>query len=204
MIVFDLCCAAGDHRFEAWFASSDSFAEQRARDLIACPVCGDVRIEKAVMAPRIGAKSNQLIVPAPTLPTDSAASNEISPELVRKIVAEIAAKQAEMLPQSRWVGRDFADAARAMHEGRAPGVAQEFLAGRLRHLDEIAEHGVVLDARAADLHGQEWPLETYPRMSEWIRHSHSGIDLEWPYRRRWLTGLGTSEWMRAFPFPGPS
>ena len=120
MIVFDLCCAAGDHRFEAWFASSDSFAEQRARDLIACPVCGDVRIEKAVMAPRIGAKSNQLIVPAPTLPTDSAASNEISPELVRKIVAEIAAKQAEMLPQSRWVGRDFADAARAMHEGRAP------------------------------------------------------------------------------------
>lgn len=120
MIVFDLCCAAGDHRFEAWFASSDSFAEQRARDLIACPVCGDVRIEKAVMAPRIGAKSNQLIVPAPTPPTDSAASNEISPELVRKIVAEIAAKQAEMLPQSRWVGRDFADAARAMHEGRAP------------------------------------------------------------------------------------
>ncbi|BBB09541.1 DUF1178 family protein [Sphingopyxis sp. EG6] len=120
MIVFDLCCAAGDHRFEAWFASSESFAEQRARDLIACPVCGDVRIEKAVMAPRIGAKSNQLIVPAPPPPTDSAASNEISPELVRKIVAEIAAKQAEMLPQSRWVGRDFADAARAMHEGRAP------------------------------------------------------------------------------------
>ncbi len=120
MIVFDLCCAAGDHRFEAWFASSDSFAEQRARDLIACPVCGDVRIEKAVMAPRIGAKSNQLIVPAPTPSPDSAASNEISPELVRKIVAEIAAKQAEMLPQSRWVGRDFADAARAMHEGRAP------------------------------------------------------------------------------------
>ena len=120
MIVFDLCCAAGDHRFEAWFASSDSFAEQRACDLIACPVCGDVRIEKAVMVPRIGAKSNQLIVPAPTPITDSAASNEISPELVRKIVAEIAAKQAEMLPQSRWVGRDFADAARAMHEGRAP------------------------------------------------------------------------------------
>lgn len=25
-----------------------------------------------------------------------------------------------MLPQSRWVGREFADAARAMHEGRAP------------------------------------------------------------------------------------
>ena len=34
MIVFDLCCAAGDHRFEAWFASSDSFVDQQARRLL--------------------------------------------------------------------------------------------------------------------------------------------------------------------------
>ena len=117
MIVFDLCCGAGDHRFEAWFASSYSFAEQQVRGLINCPICGDGEIKKAVMAPRVGAKSNrQTIAPAPA---GSSASNEPSPELVRKVIAEIAAKQAEMLPQSRWVGRDFADAARAMHEGRA-------------------------------------------------------------------------------------
>lgn len=119
MIVFDLSCAAGDHRFEAWFASSDSFADQQARGLIGCPVCGDCAVKKAVMAPRIGAKSNQLTVQAPTTRDDGAAAGQISPELVRKMMAEIAAKQAEMLPQSRWVGRDFADAARAMHEGRA-------------------------------------------------------------------------------------
>jgi len=69
------------------------------------------------MAPRVGAKSNQMsAVPAPA-PAET--SNEPSPELVRKVLAEIAAKQAEMLPQSRWVGREFANAARAMHEGRA-------------------------------------------------------------------------------------
>lgn len=129
MIVFDLCCAGGAHRFEAWFASSDSYANQRERGLIACPICGDTDVAKAVMAPRVGAKSNQL---ATTLaPTDSrravsapepatVAGRAPSPELIRHMVAEIAAKQAEMLPQSRWVGRDFADAARAMHEGRAP------------------------------------------------------------------------------------
>ena len=72
------------------------------------------------MAPRVGAKSNQLTVQAPTKADDGAVTNEISPEVVRKVMAEIAAKQAEMLPQSRGVGRDFADAARAMHEGRAP------------------------------------------------------------------------------------
>lgn len=119
MIVFDLCCAAGDHRFEAWFASSDSFADQQARGLIGCPVCGDSDVKKAVMAPRIGAKSNQLAVQAPPTPDDAAATGEISPELVRKMMGAIAAQQAEMLPQSRWVGRDFAAAARAMHEGRA-------------------------------------------------------------------------------------
>ncbi len=117
MIVFDLCCAAGDHRFEAWFASSDSFADQQARGLIACPICGDSDVRKAVMAPRVGAKSNQQAVAKPAIaaPID----NDPSPELVRRVIAEIAAKQAEMLPHSRWVGRDFAAAARAMHEGRA-------------------------------------------------------------------------------------
>jgi len=116
LIVFDLCCT-GDHRFEAWFASSESFADQRARGLIACPVCGDVEVKKAVMAPRVGAKSNQMPVAAAA--PAAADASEPTPELVRKVIAEIAAKQAEMLPQSRWVGRDFADAARAMHEGRA-------------------------------------------------------------------------------------
>jgi len=116
LIVFDLCCA-GDHRFEAWFASSDSFGEQQARGLISCPVCGDADVKKAVMAPRVGAKTNrQLSAPPPATPPGSA---EPSPELIRKMLADIAAKQAEILPQSRWVGRDFADAARAMHEGRA-------------------------------------------------------------------------------------
>lgn len=122
MIVFDLSCAAGDHRFEAWFASSESFADQQARGLIACPVCGDSHVRKAVMAPRVGAKSNQQAAPAPTpaVPAAAPADGGPSPELVRRVIAEIAAKQAEMLPQSRWVGREFADAARAMHEGRAP------------------------------------------------------------------------------------
>ena len=116
MIVFDLCCP-GDHRFEAWFASSDSFADQQARGLIACPVCGDADVKKAVMAPRVGAKSNQVTNAAS--PPPATPPGEPGPELVRKVLAEIAARQAEMLPQSRWVGREFADAARAMHEGRA-------------------------------------------------------------------------------------
>src|SRR3546814_7158852 len=89
MIVFDLCCAAGDHRFEAWFASSDGFADQQARGLIACPVCGDSAVKKAAMAPRVGAKSNQAAIAPVSKTTDP----EPGPELVRKLLAGIAAKQ---------------------------------------------------------------------------------------------------------------
>jgi hypothetical protein len=37
MIVFDLECRAGGHRFEGWFASSEDFASQQARGLVVCP-----------------------------------------------------------------------------------------------------------------------------------------------------------------------
>ena len=125
MIVFDLCCTAGDHRFEAWFASSDSFADQQRRGLIACPICGDSAVKKAVMAPRVGAKSNQAVGSPAGVAAGQAAGP--GPDPVRKLIADIAAKQAEMLPQSRWVGRDFAAAARAMHEGR---VAEDLIHGQ--------------------------------------------------------------------------
>lgn len=139
MIVFDLRCAAGDHRFEAWFASSDSFVDQQARGLIACPVCGDGEVRKAAMAPRVGAKSNQR--PATAGPPAVPAAGEPSPELVRKVIAEIAAKQAEMLPRSRWVGRDFANAARAMHEGR---VAEDLIHGQAspEEAQELHDDGI--------------------------------------------------------------
>lgn len=145
MIVFDLACAHG-HRFEGWFNSSAGFAEQRERRLIACPICSDIEVDKAVMAPRLTAKGNQRseapadvpadtkVVPMTTAPAGDAALSEA---MMRALVAAVAAKQAEMLPQSRWVGRDFAPAARAMHEGRA-------------EVELI--HGSVSPQEAADLH----------------------------------------------------
>jgi hypothetical protein len=127
MIVFDLACSHG-HRFEAWFASSASFAEQQARGLIACPICNDSAVTKAVMAPRLAPKGNQRgAAPAPdaagsAVPVPMTTASDLpapTAAQMRAMLAAVAAHQAEMLPKSRWVGRDFAPAARAMHEGRA-------------------------------------------------------------------------------------
>jgi hypothetical protein len=53
MILFMLRCARG-HQFEGWFRDGDGFEAQQKAGEISCPECGETRVEKAVMAPRIG------------------------------------------------------------------------------------------------------------------------------------------------------
>jgi hypothetical protein len=62
MILYDLACRNG-HVFEAWFASGAAFESQRKARKIGCPDCGDHRVKKAPMAPRI-AKGAQAPVKA--------------------------------------------------------------------------------------------------------------------------------------------
>jgi hypothetical protein len=114
MIVFDLECQQLGHRFEGWFASSDDYAAQQARGLLCCPQCGSAEVAKAVMAPSIGRKGNQL--PAPR-PDRKPVAGGAMPAEAREMMAKLATMQAEALKQSTWVGEGFADASRAMHYG---------------------------------------------------------------------------------------
>ena len=52
MIVFDLTCG-NDHGFEAWFPSSEAYDKQRRARKVRCPVCGDAKIAKGLMAPSV-------------------------------------------------------------------------------------------------------------------------------------------------------
>lgn len=122
MIVYDLACQAGDHRFEGWFGSSDDFDAQRARGLVTCPVCGSEEVVKAVMAPHVGRKGNQLpAVTAPAAPGRAVKPQPMAttpmPHEAVAMLRAVAAMQAEVLKQSTWVGDRFADDARAMHYG---------------------------------------------------------------------------------------
>ena len=107
MIVFDLRCEAGGHVFEGWFGSTGDYEDQKGRGLVACPLCGDVRVGKAVMAPRVGAKGNQ----GPDVPAD--------PQAMKAMLAAMANAQKEMLEKSSYVGERFADEARAIHLGES-------------------------------------------------------------------------------------
>jgi len=126
MIVFDLECLAGGHRFEGWFGSSEEFDRQKGRGLLSCPQCGSAHVVKAPMAPNLGRKGNQLS-PAraaqkqasakstPSMP-GPVASGPLPPEAA-KLMQALSRMQTEALKDSRWVGDSFAEDARAMHYG---------------------------------------------------------------------------------------
>lgn len=118
MIVFDLSCGQG-HRFEGWFGSSDDFASQKARGLLSCPQCGSAEVTKAPMAPAVPKKGNQVANPVPdAMPAGATGlSNAPLPPEVQHALAKLAEAQARALKDSRWVGKAFADDARAMHYG---------------------------------------------------------------------------------------
>lgn len=116
MIVFDLQCTK-QHVFEAWFGSTADYDAQRGRGLVSCPICGDEQVEKAVMAPRVGAKGNQLTAPAPA---PQSAMMAPAPAEAKEMLRALAEVQRQILAKSDYVGERFADEARSIHLGEAP------------------------------------------------------------------------------------
>jgi hypothetical protein len=127
MIIFDLRCEPQGHVFEAWFGSSEEFEAQRGRGLVACPVCGTAAVDKAPMAPRVGAKGNR--------------SGGLAPAAVKAALAGMAEAQKQMLAASEHVGERFPDEARAIHLGdsEARAIHGEATA---EQADELREEGI--------------------------------------------------------------
>src|SRR3954447_25184013 len=117
MIVFDLQCRDGGETFEAWFGSSADYEAQTAGGLVQCPFCRSANVIKAPMAPQVPRKGSD------------------GP------LARIAELQAEMLKDSRWVGDEFAETARAMHSGDAEP-EQVHGNATLAQAKSLAEEGV--------------------------------------------------------------
>lgn len=107
MILYDLQCAKG-HRFEAWFKDGAAYDDLSGKRKLACPLCGDRKVDKAVMAPRIGkSRSTQADQPV-AMPNKAVMGEHLKAlrELRRKIE-----------DSCDYVGDDFAEEARKIHYG---------------------------------------------------------------------------------------
>jgi hypothetical protein len=114
MIRYSLRCESG-HEFESWFQDSGSFDKQAKRKLVACPVCDSVKVEKAIMAPRIARKRGGKR--ASTLPNESAAPTPIVMSPENELRAKLRELRDFVKSNAEDVGQRFPAEARKMHYG---------------------------------------------------------------------------------------
>ncbi len=133
MIKFTLACEAG-HDFEGWFGSSDEFADQSARDLVSCPYCGSVKVEKALMAPSVTTtKTKDKIKQKVAVATVGNAQ--------RAMYAEMKEMRDKIIANSENVGERFPEEARKIHYGEAEerGIYGD---ASLKDVKELVDEGV--------------------------------------------------------------
>ena len=123
MIRYALRCER-DHAFESWFQDSSAFETQVKRKLVNCPICNSVKVEKAIMAPRIVSKKGREVAPA--LPAPQPAPAPAAPEtgstpLMMAHERELRTKLKELrdhiVKNADNVGARFPNEARKMHYG---------------------------------------------------------------------------------------
>jgi hypothetical protein len=129
MIRYALVCDK-HHEFESWFANSAAYEKQARRGLVTCPSCGSVKVEKALMTPRL-ARTNPSFDPqspseAPAPPSaveaqpDAAASPApvaiMSPQ-EREFRQKLRELRDHLVKNAEDVGQRFSEEARKMHYG---------------------------------------------------------------------------------------
>ena len=122
MIRYTLRCER-EHTFESWFQDSSAYDSQVKRKLVSCPVCESVKIDKAIMAPRIvGKKDRERAEPvaAPAAPTETPVAAGSTPLLMaqeRELRAKIKELRDHIVKNADNVGEKFPNEARKMHYG---------------------------------------------------------------------------------------
>jgi len=106
-----MACAKG-HEFEGWFKDSAAYDLQESDGTLACPLCGDAHVKKAIMAPSVKTsvtKAKGNITPAP--PLSSADSKKLRQFVAgyRKFIKE----------NADYVGPRFPEEARKIHYGES-------------------------------------------------------------------------------------
>lgn len=133
MKVYNLACEQ-HHCFEGWFGSEDDYLSQSARQLIVCPVCDSVKVDRLPSAPHLN-----LSAAKPAASTRSKPGQH-APALtqVQKRLMDMA---RHVMENTEDVGEGFAEEARRIHYKEVPehgirGVAT------MEECDELADEGI--------------------------------------------------------------
>jgi hypothetical protein len=128
MIKYALKCSNG-HQFDSWFKDSQAFDTLQASGHLACSICADTDVTKAIMAPRVAASDR--------------AAQDHGPLSAPSSPAEVALRElrAHVEANSENVGKNFASEARRIHDGDAPTRAI-FGEAKLEEAKSLIEDGI--------------------------------------------------------------
>jgi hypothetical protein len=127
MIRYALRCAKG-HAFESWFPNSAAYDKQAKRGLVTCPACGNTKVEKAIMAPKLSGTRKRGAAPAVAASPEAPAPEAPAPAVADTPVAMMSPQENELRNKLRelrehltknsdYVGKKFPEEARKMHYG---------------------------------------------------------------------------------------
>ncbi len=147
MIHYHLLCSE-EHDFEGWFRNSADYEAQVQAGHLACPVCGDTDIHRALMAPSIGAAGKDKGTPdTPDTPPQPVARPDPN---AQKMAAMMRAVRDHVKANSDYVGDKFPEEARKIHYGET---------------EQRGIHGEATMEDAKELHDEGiefYPLPTLP------------------------------------------
>jgi hypothetical protein len=125
MIRYRLRCGAG-HEFEGWFQDSAGFDKLARAGLVECTICGNTQVERALMAPAVVSsrkKAKPPAAPAPAAEAPPAAApgtgRVAAGPMPAQLLAMLQRLRAEVEKSCDYVGKDFAEEARKIHNGEA-------------------------------------------------------------------------------------
>ncbi len=103
MIKYNLRCKKCNLNFDSWFASSEEYDKLKKKKLINCHICGSLKVEKNLMAPKLMSKN----------PVDRNDEKDILKyQKIKKIIDKY---QKFIKSNFDYVGENFAYEARSIH-----------------------------------------------------------------------------------------
>jgi hypothetical protein len=142
MIRYTLVCEK-KHEFESWFPNSSAYDKQAKHGLVACPMCGSAKVEKALMAPRLARSGKRDETPvvnneqpaAPVAPVAMMAPQE------QELRAKLRELREHLTKNADNVGQKFPEEARKMHYGETEH-RSIYGEATLEDAKELSEEGI--------------------------------------------------------------
>ncbi len=130
MIKYNLLCKKCKLTFDSWFASSKEYDKLKSKKLINCHMCGSLRVEKNLMAPKLINNTSSF---------KDEKNNLYKYQKIKKTINEY---QKFIKANFEYVGENFAYEARSIHYNNKKRNKGIYGKASKKDLKDLSEEGI--------------------------------------------------------------